>query len=132
MEIIIKYNRTVKDGKYVHGVYYSSVNKNEDFKFANEKLYNLAIPVIKPLTRTRNYKYCDVLSYIFKLTSPTCAEFENGKQPLLPFHVKDSNLLVGDYKTADKNERYNNSTYGLIEERLKDSDFFPLKTMKND
>jgi hypothetical protein len=129
MEIIIKYNRNVQEDKYVHGVYYSSVNKNEDFKFGNEKLYNLAIPVIKPLPTKRNSKYCEVLSTYFKLTSPTCAEFENGKSPLLPIFVEDTTLHIGDYKTNDETQRYKNSTYGLIEERLKDKDFFPLQSI---
>lgn len=129
MEIIIKYNRNAQEDKYVHGVYYSSVNKNEDFKFGNEKLYNLAIPVIKPLPTKRNSKYCEVLSTYFKLTSPTCAEFENGKSPLLPIFVEDTTLHIGDYKTNDETQRYKNSTYGLIEERLKDKDFFPLQSI---
>ena len=63
------------------------------------------------------------------MTAPTCAEFENGKSPLLPIHFKDSTLYIGDYKTTDANERYSNSTYGLIEERLKDSNYFPLHSM---
>lgn len=129
MEIIIKYNRNAQEDKYVHGVYYSSVNKNEDFKFGNEKLYNLAIPVIKPLPTKRNSKYCEVLSTYFKLTTPTCAEFENGKSPLLPISIEDTTLHIGDYKTNDETQRYKISTYGLIEERLKDKDFFPLQSI---
>lgn len=129
METIIKFNRKANKDTYIHGVYYSSVNKNEDFKFSRDKLYNIAVPVIKPLPTKRDKKYCEVLSSIFKLTAPTCAEFENGKSPLLPIHVKDSTLYIGDYKTTDANERYSNSTYGLIEERLKDSNYFPLHSM---
>lgn len=130
MEIIIKYNRKAKDDTYVHGVYYSSVNKNEDFKFDDEKLYNIAIPVIKPLPQKKDSNYCEVLSQSFKLTAPTCAEFENGKSPLLPIYYKDHSLIIGDYNSSvDANERYNNSTYGLIEERLKNEKYFPLHSM---
>lgn len=129
MEIIIKYNRKAKDDTYVHGVYYSSVNKNEDFKFGRDKLYNIAVPVIIPLPKERNRKYCEVLSGIFKLTVPTCEEFENGKRPLLPTIIKDETQASGDHIITDANERYRNSTYGLIEERLKDIDYFPLHSM---
>lgn len=130
MEIIIKHNRKTQEDKYVHGVYYSSVNKNEDFKFANEKLYNIAIPVIKPLPSKRNDKYCEALFSLFKLTSPTCEEFENGKSPLLPIYVKDMTLCFGNnYSAIDEKERYDYSTYGLIEERLKNEDIFPLQSM---
>lgn len=133
MEIIIKYNRKAKDDTYVHGVYYSSVNKNEDFKFNDEKLYNVAIPVIKPLSTKKDSKYCEKLSKYFKLTAPTCEEFENGKSPLLPIYVKNHKLIVGSYNhTADANERYDNSTYGLIEKRLKDEIYFPLHSMDKD
>ena len=131
METIIKYNRNSKTGTYVHGVYYSSVNKNEDFRFADDKLYNIAIPVLKPLPTKKDGKYCEILSSIFKLTSPTCAEFENGKSPLLPIYVKDSTLYLGCNTTTDKNEYYNYSTYGLIEARLKDTNVFPLKSIND-
>lgn len=132
METIIKFNRKANDNTYIHGVYYSSVNKNEDFKFSRDKLFNIAVPVIIPLPKERNRKYCEILSKIFKLTVPTCEEFENGKSPLLPIHVKDSTLYIGDYKTTDANERYDNSTYGLIEKRLKDEVYFPLHSMDKD
>jgi hypothetical protein len=129
METIIKYNRKANNNTYIHGVYYSSVNKNEDFKFSKDKLYNIAVPVIKPLPTKRDKKYCEVLSTIFKLTAPTCAEFENGKSPLLPIVVKDKTLIFGDYNTTDEDERYSYSTYGLIEKRLKDIKYFPLHSM---
>ena len=129
MEIIIKYNKKADSNTYVHGVYYSSVNKNEDFKFSSDKLYNIAIPVIKPLPTKKKDQYCEVLSLIFRLTVPTCAEFENGKSPLLPIRTIGNTIKIGDYRTTDENERYNNSTYGLLEERLKDKANFPLNSM---
>ena len=69
------------------------------------------------------------MSSIFKLTAPTCAEFENGKSPLLPIDFKDGALIFGDYNTTDEDERYSYSTYGLIEERLEDTNYFPLHSM---
>ena len=68
-------------------------------------------------------------SLIFRLTVPTCAEFENGKSPLLPIRTIGNTIKIGDYRTTDENERYNNSTYGLLEERLKDKANFPLNSM---
>ena len=102
-----------------------------DFRFADDKLYNIATPVLKPLPTKKDGKYCKILSSIFKLTSPTCAEFENGKSPLLPIYVKDSTLYLGCNTTTDKNEYYNYSTYGLIEARLKDTNVFPLKSIND-
>ncbi len=131
MEIIIKYNRKASKDTFIHGVYYSSVNKNDAFKFADDKLYNIAVPVIKPLPTKKDRKYCDYLTSFFKLTTPTCAEFENGKSPLLPIQISGSTMVIGDYKTVDENERYKFSTYGLLEERLKDINYFPLNSMED-
>ena len=69
-------------------------------------------------------KKCDEVLFI-----DASREFENGKSPLLPIFVEDTTLHIGDYKTNDETQRYKNSTYGLIEERLKDKDFFPLQSI---
>lgn len=126
MEIIIKYNRNHRDN-CIYGVYYSSVNKNEDFRFGEDKLFNIAVPVIKPLPTKRNGKFCEYLSEVFQLTSPTCSEFENGKFPLVPNPWAHDN----NDKLTENERRYRDSMYGLIEQRLNDINYFPLNKIQN-
>lgn len=57
------------------GVYYTSVFKNQNFfPLLDEEWDNIAIPVQKPLAQTA---FCPKLKQLFKLTKPTCYEYEH-------------------------------------------------------
>ena len=60
-------------GESIHGVYYTSANKNKDFYIIDHEWDNLAIPVQDPLS---NEEFCPKLKELFTCTKPTCYEYE--------------------------------------------------------
>lgn len=101
---------------FVNGVRYTSVHKNEDFKFPDNKFDNVVIPVVEPLSRVDN---CPTLRQLFKITNPTCDEYER---------IRGNN---GEKSDADEERiiNYEKSIFGTIENSLKDESKFPLNQM---
>ncbi|NPD93271.1 MULTISPECIES: RES domain-containing protein [Bacteroidales] len=102
------------------GVIYTSSFFNREFFDLDYEWENIALPVQKMPSKTN---YCPVLASLFKLTKPTCYEYEVmlGNLRLLSFNDEDNfQYLDGDKdKTA-----YYMSSFNLMEEVLmtKESD----------
>lgn len=112
MEWVIEARMTKKD---LMGILYTSVHKSNDFKFASEKLENVAIPVFFPFKGKYSKKLCN----LFQLTEPTCDELERAKCPY--------QAIERDEKMTDLEYKYRISTFGQLEARLKDETKFPLE-----
>ena len=97
------------------GVYYTSVFKNQGFfPSLDFEWENIAVPVQYPLATS---KFCPRLKELFKLTKPTCYEYE---------HVLGNIDATGfwdngpeRYRTGDQNKRdYYTSQFSRMEELL--------------
>lgn len=125
MEYLISFNQESikKDDihplSYIYGIRYTSVHKNEEFDFPECRFDNVVIPVIKPLSST---DYCPDLIDLFKITNPTCEEYERAKGC-----YGESLLQKAAYTPEElKFRKYQVSAFGIIEESLND---FPLYRM---
>lgn len=122
MEFVISHNVSHNKNDKVAGVYYTSVFKNYDFDYPLDKLENIAIPVQEPLS---SHKFCRRLSYIFRLSKPTCDEMEQlrtaGYNTIE--HDDENGIDVFHQGVVDK---YEYSSFGRLEERLNDCRLFPL------
>lgn len=113
MEYIIDYNKDKQDFKdFIFGVSYTSVHINNEFKYSNNEFVNWAIPVLAPLTDS---PYCTILSNLFKITNPTCDEFER---------IKIGNLT---FLSGESHSAYEDSSFFFLENRLKHRDFFKIQ-----
>lgn len=118
MEFIIEKYHQSSDKSSAHnyiGIYYTSVYKNDEFGYDGNVFNNCAIPTFET---TKESKYCPVLCKHFKLTSPTCEEYERIKT------AGESNLYWNDNRTD-----YEKSSFGMIEHALNNENRFPLKEM---
>lgn len=110
---------TTEDGAVkqdIKGIRYTSVHINKQFGYPKETFNNLAIPVPGP----KKEDHVKELSELFKLTDPTCEEFERIKMDLELGIVDIADLM-------NPEGIYKNSLFGLIESNLNDEDEFPLK-----
>ena len=102
------------------GIYYTSVFKNKDFFVdLTSEWDNMAIPVQNPLS---NKKFCPHLTELFKLTKPTCYEYEN---------------MLGNIKAKiefdDEHENdYTTTQFSRLEELLKKKHFDVVDTAELD
>lgn len=97
------------------GVYYTSVFKNQEFfSLLDEEWDNIAIPVQNPLSQST---FCPKLKQLFKLTKPTCYEFEHvkGNIDAVGFWDNGPERYTSDYNC--KNEYYM-SQFSRMEELL--------------
>ena len=107
---------TVQDLK---GVRYTSVHINDQFGYPQEAFNNLALPV----PGVKSPVFAKPLSDLFKLTDPTCEEYERIK-----FHLGPDTIY---WDAFDKpSGRYKYSLWGRLEEYLSDTEQFPLSGMK--
>lgn len=110
MEWIIDKNSSImKRGKMIHGIIYTSVHKNKDFGYSDEKFLNIAIPTVNTLN---NKGFCGVLSKLFKITPPTYYELER---------LKNANRLEPRISsdTSEDEVRYLTSDFSKLEEYLR-------------
>ncbi len=112
IEWILK-NRNFK-GKIIHGVAYTSTQRNGEFDFPDDKFINYAIPVFKVKDKVR---YCQTLCELFKLTDPTTNDIEK---------LKCGYSIDCGSAAPSKTENYNVSDFGNLEIRLEDENEFPL------
>ena len=129
MEWIIEQNSKTKDRKkFIWGVYYESSHKNEQFEFPEKVFYNLAIPVIQA---NNEQGACPILKDCFRMTKPTCAEYEEirRRDPALGISIEES--LEPENGDDERMERYKMSLFGFLEDRLSNSILFPLGTIEN-
>lgn len=122
-----------KDNKLI-GVYYTSVNMHEDFKFsfshndANEVIHqnNIALPIQNPDSKS---SYCDKLCSIFEISNPACEEFELAKNT--------SDFLRTYNRSEDEVSKmrqydYEDSVFYQLERRLCKDGLFPLEHLTPD
>ncbi len=122
MECVIDINVNNKMVNPISGIYYTSVFKNDDFRFGIEKLENIAIPVQKPLS---SKKYCRKLCDMFMLSKPTCDEIEQLKTcgyDTMEYDAEGGGLTF--HQGVD--DGYENSSFGYLEKRLSNEELFPL------
>lgn len=111
-EYIISRN-TYYEPKYkIFGILYTSTHINNDLNFSDKEFINWAIPVLNPLSGS---KYCPILCDTFKITQPTCEEFEQIKIGRFTF-------LAGEYTS-----NYEKSSFRYLEERLKECQLFEIE-----
>lgn len=106
----------------IHGIRYTSAHQNDEFNFPNNKFDNVVVPVVNPLSET---VYCPNLCNMFKITNPTCDEYERirGKNSAPNWNNTITNTL------EIKEDNYTKSIFGLIEGSLNDESIFPLLTI---
>lgn len=118
MEWVIEKRKTRHQFDII-GIAYTSVHKSNDFKFAPEKSINVAIPAYSPFEGNYSKELCKM----FDVTEPTCDELERAKCPY--------QAIERDEKISDLEYSYRISTFGQLEDRLKDETKFPLKKVRN-
>ena len=109
-------NRT--DG--IIGIRYKSVCQNTWFGFPDSKFDNVVIPA-KSYGQEYDQRLCD----IFKMTKPTCEEFERIRQRDISFNGG------GAADTRTPEDLYNESLFGSLESYIKDTITFPLQVVEN-
>lgn len=108
-------SRLFKD--LIQGIAYTSVQKSDDFDFNPDKSINFVFPAFPPFKGKYSKKLCEM----FLLTEPTCDELERAK---LPYQA-----IERDEKMTDLEYKYQISTFGQLEKRLKEN--FPLKRIRS-
>jgi hypothetical protein len=111
-EYIISRNMDHKPKEKIFGILYTSAHINNDFNFSDKEFINWAIPVLDPLSGS---KYCPILCNTFKITKPTCEEFEN---------IKTGNLT---FLSNRPSSNYEASSFFKLESRLKNSELFKIE-----
>lgn len=95
----------------IHGIRYTSVHKNTDFEFPDEKFDNIVIPIVEA---TNNRGHCPVLCEQFQITEPTCDEYERIRGEY------SVDLGKAGYDSEEQLKRnYEVSMFGKMEKRLK-------------
>ena len=101
----------------IYGIRYTSSFASKEFEFPGTKSDNVVFFVLDPLS---SKKHCPELSKLFKITSPTCNEYEKLK--------KGYDVDSGTYDNeANLEFNYDSSDFGQLEERLLDKNKFPAK-----
>lgn len=115
--IIEKYHKSKnKDSEHNYkGIYYTSVYKNSEFDFPENVFNNYAITTLET---TQSTNFCPVLCRHFKLTNPTCEEYERIRT------ATNSDLIWNDERS-----NYEKSSFGLVERALNDEKRFPMNNI---
>lgn len=121
-EWIISNNNSENKKEKIYGIRYTSslsASSTSGFEYPKDKLDNIAFFVLDPLsTKT----YCPQLSKVFKITDPTCNEYEKLKCGY--------GIDLGTIDKLPKEEQlkfnYKISDFGNLEKRLQDTENFPL------
>lgn len=114
-QLILEWTINQKRETLVCGVYYTSVFKNSGFfSSLDEEWNNIAIPVQNPLNRGL---FCPNLKQMFRLTKPTCYEYEHvkGKIDAVGFLDDGPERLIS---CAETKRDYYMSQFSRMEELL--------------
>ena len=115
IELIIKRNRDDRKDKRIDelvlGVIFTSTHISNDFMFPKRTYDNIAIPA---LDISASNGYCNILSWTFKLTDPTCYEYEEIKNG---FGIDGGHIGLTEDEQLEENYRL--SKMGSLEDRLK-------------
>lgn len=118
VSIIDERNRQLnKDG--MMGIRYRSVCQSSEFGFPDNKFDNIVIPA-----KSNGQEYDSKLCEIFRITKPTCEEFEKirYREVILQDEIRDS-------RTPD--DMYQQSLFGELEGFINDVTAFPLQEVEN-
>ena len=110
-------SRELKNTIHVIGIKYRSAIEDNNFHFPTSMYDNIAIPAIRGTN-----KYDDELCKLFKITQPTCEEYER-----IRYHkvIIDSGTVHKDSYT------YKKSLFGTMESYISDTEIFPLLKIDN-
>lgn len=115
IELIIKKSRDDRKEKRIDelvlGVIFTSTHISNDFMFPKRIYDNIAIPA---LDISASDGYCNILSWTFKLTDPTCYEYEEIKNG---FGIDGEHFRPTGEDQLEENYRL--SKMGDLEDRLK-------------
>ena len=105
------------------GIGYRSVCQNSEFGFTRDKFDNIVIPAHR-----NGDKFDQELCNLFRLTKPTCEEYER---------IRHWNVIFdgGDFDNFDNNnfgDNYTNTAFGQLESYISDESIFPLQNVVND
>lgn len=101
-----------KSVEKIYGIRYTSSLQTGEFEFPKSKLNNIALFPLDGLET--NGKYCSELSEIFRITNPTCNEFEKLK---CGYSIDCGSCDDLDYDRT-REENYKTSDFGNLEKRL--------------
>ena len=110
-------SRELKNTINIIGIKYRSVIEDKIFRFPSSKYDNIAIPAIRGTN-----KYDDNLCKLFKITQPTCEEYERIRYRKV---IIDSGTAHEDFFT------YKKSLFGEMESYISNTDTFPLLEIEN-
>lgn len=118
--------QVILDNKSIDGIVYTSVHNTNDFKFPDFVKINYVFPVKE---QNSGYTHCPQLCEMFRITKPTCEEYERIKHGSVigpdNFPIKTST----DVSKADAQKHYNYevSLFRSIERNLENTNLFGLK-----
>ena len=121
-EWIITNNNLENKREKIYGIRYTSslsASSTSGFEYPKDKLNNIAFFVLDPLSTK---KYCPQLSKAFKITDPTCNEYEKLK---CGYDI-DLGSIDELPKEEQLNSNYKVSDFGNLENRLQNTEKFPL------
>ena len=115
--LLISRDREFKNTINTVGIKYRSTVENKNFKFPSSKYDNIAIPAIRG-TNKRDDRLCK----LFKITEPTCEEYER---------IRYHKVITEDCTSHEDIYTYKKSLFGKLESYISDIDSFPLLEIGN-
>lgn len=142
MESVIEMINDENSDDGIIGIYYTSVHNTSEhntseqkyddfiFSFSNyttEIIYqnNIAIPIQNPNSK----EFCDELRTLFKITNPTCEEFERAKRV---FEAWTKQSYEDNKNKQQQQYEYDDSVFHQLEIRLNNHTLFPLEIIPSD
>ena len=117
-ELIIINNKSILHNKMladspsvIWGIIYSSTHIHEDFTYGRKYMENIILPVVETSAKEN---YCHYLASLFDISQPSCYEI-----------LKENILHLESCGEEDEYE-YESSAMGIMENKLKSSDFKEL------
>lgn len=118
--------QVILDNKTIDGIIYTSVHNTNDFKFPDFVKINYVFPVKE---QKSGYTHCPQLCDIFRITKPTCEEYERIKHGSVIGPDNYSIVIPEDVSRTEAKKHYNYemSLFRSIERNLEDTSLFGLK-----
>lgn len=115
----------ILENNTIDGIMYTSVHKNNDFKFPDFVDTNYVFPIKE---QGPDFTHCPQLCDIFRITKPTSEEYEKIKRGTV-FGEDNIKIEIPEGLTKAEQQRYYNyemSLFGCLERNLKNIYFFGL------
>lgn len=118
--------QVILDNKTIDGIVYTSVHNTNDFKFPDFVRINYVFPVKE---QKSGYTHCPQLCDMFRITKPTCEEYERIKHGSIIGPDGFSIVIPEDVSKAEAKKHYNYemSLFRSIERNLENTRLFGLK-----